>query len=303
VFDPLSSKGIPEIVGGDYAVVHAVDGLEYGSRDALLAFRAGVTTGITAPSHKGFFVGLGTSFSLGATHRLEPGAVLTETTAVHVSVRHFGMPSVSTQIAVLRRLLLGPQEGAAGYWFNKVKEGEIPLVVEAHSADIIATLAILKSEVEVETRKTMKLTITGGAEAHLLAKELAEAHIGVILSPSRPFPYVWEDRRILPGPPLSRDSAIVTLVENGVVVGIGCEEIWSSRNLPFDVAWAAIEAEGRLSREQAFAIGSTNIEKLLGSKVDSDKTDLVATRGGDLLDGSRVAAVISPMRQGVFVFS
>ena len=68
--------------------------------------------------------------------------------------------------------------------------------MEAHSADIIATLAILKSEVEVETHKTVELTITGGAEAHLLAKELAEAHIGVILSPSRPFPYVWEDRRM-----------------------------------------------------------------------------------------------------------
>lgn len=149
----------------------------------------------------------------------------------------------------------------------------------------------------------MKLTITGGTEAHLLAKELAEAHIGVILSPSRPFPYVWEDRRILPGPPITRDSAIVTLIENGVVVGIGCEEIWSARNLPFDVAWASIEAGGRLSREQAFAIGSTNIEKLLGGKVDSDKADLVATQGGDLLDGSRVAAVISPMRQGVFIFS
>ena len=95
--------------------------MHYSSDYHILTQRK-VTTGITAPSHKGFFVGLGTSFSLGATHRLEPGAVLTETTAVHVSVRHFGMPSVSTQIAVLRRLLLGPQEGAAGYWFNKVKE-------------------------------------------------------------------------------------------------------------------------------------------------------------------------------------
>ena len=72
--------------------------------------------------------------------------------------------------------------------------------MEAHSADIIATLAILKSEVEVETHKTVKLTITGGTEAHLLAKELAEAHIGVILSPSRPFPDVWEDRRMYAAP-------------------------------------------------------------------------------------------------------
>ena len=72
--------------------------------------------------------------------------------------------------------------------------------MEAHSADIIATLAILKSEVEVETHKTVKLTITGGIEAHLLAEELAQAHIGVILSPSRPFRHVWEDSRMYDAP-------------------------------------------------------------------------------------------------------
>ena len=57
------------------------------------------------------------------------------------------------------------------------------MVVEAHSADIIATLIILKREVEYTTKMEMRLTITGGAEAHLLAKELAAAKIGVILTP------------------------------------------------------------------------------------------------------------------------
>jgi len=75
-------------------------------------------------------------------------------------------------------------------------QGQIPLVVEAHSADIIATLVILKQQVEADTHKKIRLTITGGAEAHLLAKELGEANVGVILNPARPFPYVWEDRRM-----------------------------------------------------------------------------------------------------------
>jgi hypothetical protein len=72
------------------------------------------------------------------------------------------------------------------------------LVVEAHSADIIATLITLKKEVEVTTKMEMRLTITGGAEAHLLAKELAAANVGVIPTPSRlgPFPYAWEGRRL-----------------------------------------------------------------------------------------------------------
>ena len=72
------------------------------------------------------------------------------------------------------------------------------MVVEAHSADIIATLITLKMEVEYTTKREMRLTITGGAEAHLLAKELAAAKVGVILTPSRlgPFPSVWEGRRL-----------------------------------------------------------------------------------------------------------
>lgn len=72
-----------------------------------LAYRAGVTRGISAPSHRRFFSGFGTAFSLGARHRLEDGAVVQEETALHVAVRHFGStPSVSTQIATLRQLLL-----------------------------------------------------------------------------------------------------------------------------------------------------------------------------------------------------
>lgn len=172
-----------------------------------------VTTGITAPSHSRFYAGLGVSFSLGARHKLERGAVIHEVTGVHVSIKHFGKPSVSTQVAALRRLLLGPSKGAAGDWFAKVKEvcpsesffclldakdsqGQIPLIVEAYNADIIATLIILKREVEIETRKSMKMTITGAAEAYMLAKELSESGIGVILNPARPFPYVWEGRRM-----------------------------------------------------------------------------------------------------------
>jgi hypothetical protein len=52
---------------------------------------------------------LSASFSTGAAHKLADGAVIQEITALHVSVGHFsltGRPSVSTQIAALRNLLL-----------------------------------------------------------------------------------------------------------------------------------------------------------------------------------------------------
>lgn len=70
------------------------------------------------------------------------------------------------------------------------------LAVEADSADVIATLILLKKEVEAKYRSHVQLTIVGGLEAHLLAKELAAAKVGVLQVPSRPFPTVWERRRM-----------------------------------------------------------------------------------------------------------
>ncbi len=105
------------------------------------------------------------------------------------------------------------------------------------------------------------------------------------------------------------------LIKNNVTVGIGIQEAWSARNTRFDIAWVrytiippvhstdflfqlAIDAGGDLSKAQAIAIGSTNVEKLLGGKVETAETrDFIATEGGDLLDfNSKVKAVISPRR-------
>ncbi|KAL0956500.1 hypothetical protein HGRIS_002644 [Hohenbuehelia grisea] len=239
VYDPLV-KAVPGIIGGDTSVIRAADGLQLGTRDALLAYRAGVTIGITAPVHNQFFAGLGTAFSVAAAHRLEEGAIAKEITGLHVSVRHFGdQPSISTQIAALRRLFLQPAEGDLGRWFKEVIKGTVPLVVEAHSADIIATLIVLKKEVEAETKSHIRLTVTGASEAHILAKELASASVGVILNPPRPFPAFWENRRILPGPPLTKKSALAELLSHNVTVGLGIEEIWSARNTRFDLAWVS----------------------------------------------------------------
>lgn len=86
-----------------------------------LAYRAGVSTAITSPISDGLLGGLGTHFSLGAKHKLEREAVLSDVTAVHVAVLHQGGgPSVSTQIAALRHLLLGPYTGERGASFEAV---------------------------------------------------------------------------------------------------------------------------------------------------------------------------------------
>lgn len=100
------------------ARVHAKHTDDFVSR---LAYQSGVSTAITSPVSVGLLGGLGTYFSLGAKHKLEHEAVLTDVTAVHVAILHRGEgPSVSTQIAALRRLLLGPYAGERGASFEAV---------------------------------------------------------------------------------------------------------------------------------------------------------------------------------------
>ena len=66
----------------------------------------------------------------------------------------------------------------------------------------------------------------------------------------------------------------------------------------------AIGAGGRLSKADTLALASTNLEKLLGGKGTSDSVhDLVATKGGDLLDfKSKIVSVISSRRGLVDLF-
>ena len=60
---------------------------------------------------------------------------------------------------------------------------------------------------------------------------------------------------------------------------------------------AALEAHGEISKAEALALASVNLEKLLGVEPDHSRNDLVATRGGTLLDfQSRVVGLISPRR-------
>ena len=55
VFDGLTDK-VPSILGGDEAVIRAVDGLLFSTRDALLAYQSGVTAGVMLPAHRAFWL-------------------------------------------------------------------------------------------------------------------------------------------------------------------------------------------------------------------------------------------------------
>lgn len=255
-----------------------------------LAYRAGITSGIVAPaSPGGFLSGLSVKFSTSAHHELEPGAVIKDVVALHVSIHKGAQVSTSTQIALLRRLLDGEVKGELGFWFKQVRkvhglyraqesswtyciligflQGKVRLVVDVESADIMATLLRLKAEVEhkvfTETNmhEKLKLTFSGATEAHVLARELKHAKVGVLVHP-RSYPYAWESRRMyvfrlhltcdplysschsVPGPPLTPQDFVSYLISQGIKVGIMPQGIgqkdmdaWAAQNLRFDAGW------------------------------------------------------------------
>lgn len=94
------------------------------------AYEAGVTYAVASlASYSGLIGGLSTVIRTGARHALEKGAIIQDVAALHVTVERDPWGSVyvstSTQINVLRQLLLGSHKGVAndsatGYWFGKV---------------------------------------------------------------------------------------------------------------------------------------------------------------------------------------
>lgn len=69
-------------------------------------------------------------------------------------------------------------------------------MVGVESADIMATLLRLKSEIEAGKGKGLQMTFVGATESHILAKEIAAANVGVLITPPRSYPYDWERRRM-----------------------------------------------------------------------------------------------------------
>ena len=131
------------------------------------------------------FAGLSATFRTGAPHALASGAVIQRISALHYVIRRPDVlileqggapnPSVSTHIAVLRRLLLADgneRDGETAQWFAKAADGALPLVIDVGSADVMAALLKLKAEVEQNRGTAMRMVFSGAAEAHLLAKEI-----------------------------------------------------------------------------------------------------------------------------------
>ncbi|EIW84617.1 hypothetical protein CONPUDRAFT_134601 [Coniophora puteana RWD-64-598 SS2] len=296
VFNPLDGD-IPAIVGKEPA--RAVDGLMFGGRNMLLAYRNGVTSGVAAPGGS-FVQGTPATFLLGAPHALA-GAVIEADSALHVTLGMGAKASVSTQIAALRAMLFD-ERAAEGGVVRRVRKGDATLVITVDTADIMATLIQLKSSLEERLDSKVKMTFAGALEAHLLAAEIAHAGIGVVLTRAKPFPGVWGQRRILEGPPVTPKSALEVLLGAGVDVALGVVDEFNAQNTRFEIGWELNQPDSTLTSSLALELGTTRLERVLGVKAAMPQ-ELVAYKGGTPWGfESKVVGVVSQRMGRVDLF-
>ena len=195
--------------------------------------------------------------------------------AAHVTLTHNGGggPSISEQIGLLRKLLTTGKDadakttaGTIDVW-RKVAAGELALVVTALRADHITQVLRL-----VDSFPSVKLAISGAAEGHLVADELAKRNVGVLLIPQT-WPRTFDELRGLSGPPLTRETTLSSLLKAGVKVGLKIEEGWMAANLLWDATRAALETNGLVGKHQIVELVSSGIDDVLQIKRDGEKEE------------------------------
>ena len=280
----------------------AVDGLALDTKSLHQAYVKGVTNAISPPTfyyggHKGVSVG----FRTGAVHAKEHDAVWQDEVALHYALtKTEKLPSISAAVGQLKAKLLKAvttnkteNVGEAKY-MKKVVEGTMPLVIEVHSADVIASLLRLKAEVDAAINATsMRLVIVGGAESYMLADELAAANVGVVLAPLLSYSETWDQRRSLTGAPMTNGTAIDVLHAAGVKVAIGTKEDWETRDLYLSAGIAYANGGGKISEKDALAFVASNIYEMLGLKHGKEqaRNEFVVFDGSPLEIRSRIRAV------------
>lgn len=282
----------------DSVWAHAVDGLLFDSKQLAAAYSHGVTKAISPPQGDR---GVSAGFKTGAKHALEKGAVFDEAASVHydltLEAKNEKTSSISSAVGSLRKALFDAMTTNETYPYSekaalkKVVEGALPLVLTVHSADTIANVIKLQHDLK-KAGAGPRIIILGGAESHILATELADAGIAVVLAPLLAYAQTWDQRRSLTGAPLTNGTAIDHLLDAGVHVAIGVDETWETRDLRLAAAIAYRNGEGRLSEREAFDLVGANIYEMLGLKEKSSSgSEFVVFEGNPLEIGARVRAV------------
>ncbi|CAG8566817.1 1210_t:CDS:10 [Acaulospora colombiana] len=267
--ESVTQDGI--VTSNDYNnVIHAVDGLKLGGKHLEVAYKAGVLTAVTSPlSRRGVVAGISVAFKTGA--QTGGRVILKEAVALHTQIgapfKDEKVPTISGQISLLRKILMAKlTSNSSDDVFGLAVRGRVPLIVHTHSKDEIASLIRLKDRIS-SRGGNVRLVILGGAEAHLLARELAHRNIPVVLLPPRPTPEQWTAQNVLTGAPIDDKMGIDILHAHGVTIGIGVSEPGLSRNLVWDAGWAQKNSDGLISEKDAVGFITWNFGKIF--KIDA----------------------------------
>ncbi len=295
------------------AHVKAIDGIVTLSRSIDAARKGGVTVSVARPVGNATVVGQSVAFR--TTGQLVGEAAVRDDVAIHLTLgddAKNGEPLVgarSGQIAVLRELLsyvvrlnsldpkkkLSPPEAESLQRLRddaalvalaaQVKAGR-PLVAHVQRADDIAALLRVQAEFK------LRLVIAGGAEAHVVAQDLAAAKVPVILGQVRTRPYDPSNRR-------ARDDAATILTKAGVKVAIATGDTHNARHIRWDAGFAA--ANG-LDPALALAAVTRHVAEILdlaqgprpatGTVAEGGPADVLVFDGDPLGMAARVRLVV-----------
>lgn len=214
---------------GESQAVNAVDGIRMNSRHVRAAWLAGVTSAVSSPMGSQLIAGVSVAFhTTGAVVDDALVADDADEVALHINVGNRAKnggstDSVSGQFAALRAVfdaVAAEEDSSDTSAVARAVRGELPVVVQADQADIIA------AALRFRDRYDLSMVIAGGAEAHVIANRIRESgpdKVSVLLRARTP-PSDFERTRA------SVDAAAV-LTAAGVRVGIGSNDPGLTRNL------------------------------------------------------------------------
>ncbi|RKP22565.1 hypothetical protein SYNPS1DRAFT_31826 [Syncephalis pseudoplumigaleata] len=293
----------------------AEDGLAFGGKHLRAAHAAGIVTTVSLPESSGALItGLSVAARTAGSSVLDASSIVKSRVALHAKVDSGSLgdtlTTVSSQIAALRDVLitaLETKEKRADHredHFADVARGVIPLVVHTHSKDNIAAIAKLRDELRWHHKQRngagqgMNVVIFGGAEAHLLAADLADYEIPVVLDKARCQPESWSSRRCLLGQPLTQYTAAQTLHKAGVKVMLSSFDLGDTRQLLWEAGFQhrrdpqlidEAAAIGMVTWQVADAFGLATAGRI----TSGGAADFVGFDGDPLRFGSHISLVSS----------
>ncbi|KAK8034743.1 carbohydrate esterase family 9 [Apiospora rasikravindrae] len=278
------------------SIDHAKYGVYLDGKGFARARIGGVTRVITPPElgSNGMLQGVSAGLRTSGTRTVLDGGIFRDDVGLHAVIgdANKAKGSVSQAIQTLRGILQENRGKANESAYGLVADGLMPLLVSV--VNLAATQQIIAIKRDFPS---VKIVLNGGHAAPLVANELADAGIPVILSATRPGFVTWEGKDYLVGPPLTRSPASV-LSEAGVLYAIAVKGDLPQgdsriQSLALEAAWAAKYAG--LSEHEAVRLVSKNAEAILGLEPSKD---VVLWENNPLQFGASVVLSFEENREG-----